>query len=143
MILAILLGGLVLLCLLRALIVCALYAMPLGVGAVVAAFAFSCGAGWLGSFLLGSAAAVVTVIAVRVLICARSRVIRTVTMLLVSAPAGWAGYHAMLGLTALGALSPTSRAVVSGLGAALIALIAARRTAGQTSFKRGQHLVGD
>ncbi len=80
----------------------AIYAVPFFVGLTVGMWAFETGAGVIGGALVGLVAGVVALFAAQLLFASvRSLALRAVIALLFAAPATVAGYHTVLGISAL------------------------------------------
>src|SRR3546814_5945378 len=80
----------------------AVYALPFFAGMTVGLWAYDSGAGAIGSFLIGAFAAGLTFgLGQRIFTSVRSVWVRFAIALAFAAPAAFAGYHAMLGLTRL------------------------------------------
>lgn len=114
----------------------AIYTVPFFVGLTVGMWAFETGAGLIGALLVGLVAGVVALFAAQLLFASvRSLALRAVIALLFAAPAAVAGYHAVLGISAL--LVPSEAwqhvfAVIGGLavGASAAVQLAAFAGAG-------------
>jgi len=99
----------------------AVYALPLFAGTAAGLFAYHTGAGVVGGALVGLIAAAVTPVAGEFAFAnSRSPIIRTMTAATFAVPAAVAGYHLLLGLSALGMPSDTWRQVFAIVGAAVV-----------------------
>lgn len=104
----------------------AIYAVPFFVGLTVAMWAFETGAGVIGAILVGIVAGVVALFAAQLLFASvRSLALRAVIALLFAAPAAVAGYHAVLGISALLVPSEVWRYVFSAIGGLAVGASAA------------------
>ncbi|URW75885.1 hypothetical protein M9980_01225 [Sphingomonas donggukensis] len=137
MILALCLALVALVGLLWLLITCSTYALPLGLGLFGAVLAYRTGAGWLGAAIVATITAVFAVNAGRMLLCSRSLSVRIVTVALFSIPAGVAGYHAIFGVTAVGAMTDGWRTALSSIASVVIACTTAARLATTARSARG------
>jgi MFS family permease len=99
----------------------AVYALPFFAGTAAGLFAYHTGAGITGGVSVGLVAGVVTVVAGEFAFAnSRSTIIRTVTAVMFALPAAVAGYHLLLGLTALGMPSDTWRQAFAIAGAIVV-----------------------
>lgn len=104
----------------------AIYAVPFFVGLTVGMWAFETGAGVIGAVLVGLVAGVVALFAAQLLFASvRSLALRTVIALMFAAPAAVAGYHAVLGISALLVPSETWRHVFAAIGGLVVGVSAA------------------
>lgn len=104
----------------------AIYAVPFFVGLTVGMWAFETGAGVIGAVLVGVVAGVVALFAAQLLFASvRSLALRAVIALLFAAPAAVAGYHAMLGISALIVPSEAWRHVFAAIGGVAVGVSAA------------------
>jgi len=91
-------------------------------------WAYGTGAGVLGALAIGLLAGVTTVVAGQILFGAiRSTVLRLGLALAFATPAAIAGYHAILGISAIGVPSETWRQVFAVIGASIVGFTAAAR----------------
>jgi MFS family permease len=106
----------------------AVYALPFFAGTAAGLFAYHTGAGVVGGAFVGLVAGAVTVAAGEFAFGnSRSTIIRTMTAATFAVPAAVAGYHLLLGLSALGMPSDTWRQVFAITGAVAV---------GSTAWKR-------
>ena len=104
----------------------AIYAVPFFVGLTVGMWAFETGAGVIGAVLVGIVAGVVALFAAQLLFASvRSLALRAVIALLFAAPAAVAGYHAVLGISALLVPSEPWRHVFAAIGGLVVGVSAA------------------
>ncbi len=104
----------------------AIYAVPFFVGLTVGMWALETGAGVIGAVLVGLVASVVTLFAAQLLFASvRSLALRTVIALMFAAPAAVAGYHAVLGISALVVPSEAWRHVFAAVGGLVVGVSAA------------------
>jgi MFS family permease len=104
----------------------AIYAVPFFVGLTVGLWAFETGAGVIGAGLVGIVAGVVALFAAQLLFASvRSLALRAVIALLFAAPAAVAGYHAVLGISALLVPSEAWRHVFAAIGGLAVGVSAA------------------
>ena len=104
----------------------AIYAVPFFVGLTVGMWTFETGAGVIGAILLGIVAGVVALFAAQLLFASvRSLALRALIALLFAAPAAVAGYHAVLGLSALLVPSEAWRHVFAAIGGLVVGASAA------------------
>ena len=95
----------------------AIYAVPFFIGLTVGMWAFETGAGVFGAVLVGIVAGVLALFAAQLLFASvRSLALRAVITLLFAAPAAVAGYHAVLGISALLVPSEAWRHVFAAIG---------------------------
>src|SRR3546814_15034337 len=103
----------------------AVYALPFFAGMTVGLWAYDSGAGAIGSFLIGAFAAGLTFgLGQRIFTSVRSVWVRFAIALAFAAPAAFAGYHAMLGLTRLTMPSEGWQMAFSVLGAVAVGVTA-------------------
>lgn len=108
----------------------AIFALPLFVGVTAGRFAYETGAGALGSVLVGALAVAVALgTAQFVLVVTRSTALRLLIALAFAAPAAFAGYHVVLGLSRIGGAQGLWQPVFAGIGAVIIASAALLRLA--------------
>lgn len=99
----------------------AIYALPFFAGLTAGLAAFHGGAGILGALAVGAAAGIGTLIAGQLAFAAtRSIIIRFAVALLFAIPAAIAGYHATLGLAAIGVPSQGWREAFAVVGAIIV-----------------------
>jgi hypothetical protein len=104
----------------------AIYAVPFFVGLTVGMWAFETGAGVVGAALVGIVAGVVALFAAQLLFASvRSLALRAVIALLFAAPAAVAGYHAVLGISALLVPSEVWRNIFATIGGLAVGASAA------------------
>lgn len=121
MIIAILLAIAAIVFMLWLLFALAIYALPFFAAVSVGLWASSTGAGPLGAIGLGLGAGVATLIAGQVLFATvRSPILRFAIALIFAVPAGVAGYHAVLGIAALGVPSESWRLALAWAGALIV-----------------------
>ena len=106
----------------------AVFALPLFAGVSAGRVAYETGAGWLGAILVGLVAALLTFgLGQLVLAITRSTTLRLAIMFVFAAPAAFAGYHVVLGLTRIGGAHGAWQIVFAALGALAIAVAALAR----------------
>lgn len=106
----------------------AVYALPFFAAMTAGMWAYGTGAGVLGAFAVGLLAGVATLVLGQFLFGAvRSTIVRLALALAFAAPAAIAGYHAVLGLSAIGVQSEAWRQVFAVVGAAIVGFTAAAR----------------
>jgi len=106
----------------------AVYALPFFAAVAAGMWAYGTGAGALGAVVIGFLAGVATLLAGQILFgLVRSTVVRLALALAFAAPAAIAGYHAILGVTAIAVPSETWRQAFAVVGAAIIGFTAAAR----------------
>lgn len=95
----------------------AVYALPFFAAVTAGLWAYGTGAGVLGALAIGLTAGVATLVGGQVLFSTmRSTLIRLALALAFAAPAAIAGYHAILGISAIGIPSETWRQVFAVVG---------------------------
>ena len=100
----------------------AVFALPLFAGVSAGRLAYETGAGWLGAILVGLLGALATLgIGQVVLTITKSTILRLAVMVVFAAPAAFAGYHVVLGLTRIGGAHGAWQVVFAALGALAIA----------------------
>ncbi len=100
----------------------AMFALPLFAGVSADRLAYETGAGWLGAILLGLLGALLTLgLGQAVLAIAKSTALRLAVMLVFAAPAAFAGYYVVLGLTRIGGGHGAWQVVFAAIGAVAIA----------------------
>jgi hypothetical protein len=106
------------------------YALPLFVGATSGLAAYQSSSGAPGAILIGLLAAALTLAAIRQLVSAtRSPVARVLTAAIFVLPAGYAGYHTVLGLARLTEASSIWQQTFALIGAFAIGVLAWTRIA--------------
>jgi len=104
----------------------AIYAAPFFVGLTAGMWAFETGAAVIGAVVVGLVAGVVALFAAQLLFASvRSLALRAVIALLFAAPAAVAGYHAVLGVSALLVPSEAWRHVFAAIGGLVVGVSAA------------------
>ena len=118
-------------CLLIALIFnIAIYALPLFAGVTAGRFAYDTGAGWLGAILIGLVAAIATLgVGQLILAVTKAHLLRLAIAVALAAPAAFAGYHVVLGLSRIGGAYGVWQPVFAGLGGLIVACTALMRLA--------------
>ena len=100
----------------------AVFALPLFAGVSAGRIAYETGTGWLGAILVGLIGALLTLgLGQLVLALTKSTALRLTVMLVFAAPAAFAGYHVVLGLTRIGGAHGAWQVVFAALGAVAIA----------------------
>ncbi|MBV9840637.1 MAG: hypothetical protein JOY99_03715 [Sphingomonadaceae bacterium] len=108
----------------------AVFALPLFAGVSAGRLAYDSGAGWLGAILIGLLGALFTLgIGQLVLALTKSTALRLAVMLVFAAPAAFAGYHVVLGLTRIGGAHGAWQVAFASIGAVAIAAAALARLA--------------
>ena len=103
----------------------AVYALPFFAGVSVGLLAYESGAGAIGAMIVGLVLGVVTLVFGQLLFASiRSPTIRSTVALAYAAPAAFAGYHAVHGLSAIGNVEEAWSRTFSVLGAIVIAGVA-------------------
>ncbi|WP_246206314.1 hypothetical protein [Propylenella binzhouense] len=106
----------------------AVYALPFFAAVTAGLWAYGTGAGVLGALAVGLTAGVATLVGGQILFSTiRSTLISVALALAFAAPAAIAGYHAILGISAIGIPSETWRQVFAVVGAAVVGFTAAAR----------------
>ncbi len=114
----------------------AVYALPFFASVSAGMFAYHTGSGPIGAILVGLAAGAATLVLGQVLFATiRSAALRAIVAVAYAAPAAFAGYHAVHGLSALGGTSEVWRQVFAVIGAVVIAGVAWARV---SAFYHGQ-----
>lgn len=130
MISLIVLGALALAYVVWLLLALSLYALPLFVGATSGLAAYQSRSGVAGAVLIGLLAAALALAAIRRLFSAtRSPAARALAAAIFVLPAGYAGYHAVLGLTRLTDASSIWQQAFALIGAIAIGALAWARIA--------------
>ena len=100
----------------------AIYALPLFAGVTAGRFAYDTGAGWLGAILIGLPAAIATLgVGQLILAVTKSNLLRLGIAVAFAAPAAFAGYHVVLGLSRIGGAHGIWQPILAGVGAVIIA----------------------
>ncbi len=108
----------------------AIFALPLFIAVTAGRFAYETGAGAIGAIIVGLIAAVVTFgIAQLVLATTYSTALRVIIAFAFAAPAAFAGYHVVLGLSHIGGAHGLWQPIFAGIGAVIIAGAALARLA--------------
>ena len=108
----------------------AIYALPLFAGVTADRYAYDAGAGWFGAILIGFVAAVTLLgIGQLTLALTKSNLLRLVTAVAFAAPAAFAGYHVVLGLSRIGGAHGFWQLGFAGVGGLTIACAALMRLA--------------
>ena len=103
----------------------AIYALPFFVAISAGMFAYQTGAGAFGAVMVALVSGVVSLVLGQALFAAaRSPALRTTIAAAYAAPAAFAGYHAVHGLTSIGSPSPGWHELLSIAGALVIGLVA-------------------
>ena len=106
----------------------AVHALPFFAGTAAALFAYHTGAGVVGGASVGLIAGAVTAVAGELAFAnSRSTIIRTMTAATFAVPAALAGYHLLLGVSALATSSGTWRQVFAITGAVVVGSTALAR----------------
>lgn len=99
----------------------AVYALPCFAGVAIALFAYRTGAGPIGGTAIGMAAGAATLVAGQFAFAAiQSAILRTMIATAFALPAAVAGYHLVLGFSAMGVPSETWRHLFAMIGAAMV-----------------------
>jgi hypothetical protein len=99
----------------------AVHALPLVAGVTAGLFAYHTGAGPIGAIAIGACAAITTlVIGQFVFAVIRSPLLKTLVAAGFALPAAVAGYHLVLGLSAVGTPSQIWRHVFAMIGAVMV-----------------------
>jgi hypothetical protein len=108
----------------------AILALPLSVAVVAGRFAYETGAGALGAIAVGMVAGVAALgVGQTILLMTRSPVVRLAIALTFMAPAAFAGYHRVLGLSHIGGAHGAWQQVFASVGAVGIGVAALIRLA--------------
>ena len=108
----------------------AIYALPLFAAVTAGRLAFASGAGWLGAILVGLIAGVLTLgVGQLILGATKSNLVRLAIAVAFAAPAAFAGYHVVLGLSRIGGAHGLWQTVFAAIGAVIIAGAALMRLA--------------
>ena len=101
------------------------YAVPTFAGLSLGFLAHQTGVGSLGAAVIGLASAVMTLaVAQRLFASTRNTGVRRALALGFTAPAAFAGYHAALGITAMGTVSAAWAQLIAVLGGAVVGAVA-------------------
>lgn len=108
----------------------AIYGLPLFAGVTAGRLAFASGAGWLGAIVVGAVVAGLTLAVAQVVLAfSKSSLVRLAVALAFAAPAAFAGYHVVLGLSRIGGAHGLWQSIFAGVGAIFIAGAALARLA--------------
>lgn len=100
----------------------AIYALPLFAAVSAGRLAFASGAGWLGAIIVGALIGILTLgLGQFILAAAKSSSVRLVIALAFALPAGFAGYHVVLGLSHIGGAHGVWQTLFGAIGALIIA----------------------
>lgn len=106
----------------------AVYALPVFIGLSAGLWAFETGGGAPGAVVVGLVVAAAALVAAQVLFAiVRSAAVRLMLAFAFAAPAAVAGYHAVLGLAAIGVPSEAWRQVFAVIGAVAVGATALAR----------------
>lgn len=124
----------------------AIYALPLFAAVSAGRLAFASGAGWLGAAVVGALAGLLTLgLGQLVLAVSKSDTVRLAIALVFALPAGFAGYHVVLGLSHIGGAHGIWQTLFAAVGALVVAGAALARLATplipSTDETRGPHAV--
>ena len=112
----------------------AVYAAPFYAGVAAGLFAYHTGAGPIGGAAIAMAAGAATLVAGQFAFAhSRSTILRTMIAAAFALPAAIAGYHLVLGLSAIGMPSDTWQHVFAIIGAAVVGSTAWARLVAQPS----------
>ena len=108
----------------------AIFAMPLFAGVTAGRFAYDTGAGWLGAIIVGLLAAALTFgLGQLIFGFTKSNALRLAVAIAFAAPAAFAGYHVVLGLSRIGGAHGVWQPIFAVIGAVIIAIAALMRLA--------------
>ena len=108
----------------------AILALPLFVAVAPGRFADDTGAGALGAIALGLVAGAAALgVGQLVLVMTRSAIVRLVVALAFTAPAAFAGYHLLLGLSHIGGAHGVWQQIFAAVGSVVIGVAALMRLA--------------
>lgn len=108
----------------------AILALPLFAAVAVGRFAFDSGAGALGAIAVGFVAGAAALgLGQAVLIMTRSTAVRLLVAFAYTAPAAFAGYHLVLGLSHIGGAHGLWQQIFAGFGSVAIGVAALMRLA--------------
>lgn len=100
----------------------AVFALPLFAGVSAGRFAYDTGAGWLGAILVGLLAGALTLgVGQLVLAATKSNLVRLAIAVSFAAPAAFAGFHVVLGLSRIGGAHGPWQPIFAGVGAVVVA----------------------
>ena len=112
----------------------AVFALPFFAGVTLGTWAYGTGAGWLGATVIGLAGAgLVLALGQGLLLVVRPLWARLLIALAFVAPAGVAGFHAVLGITRLLMPSEAWQVVFAIIGAVAVGITAFLRVAGMAA----------
>ena len=118
----------------------AIFALPLFVGVTAGRLAYETGAGVIGAIAVGSlAAAAAFGLGQLVLATSRSTLVSLAVAVLFAAPAAFAGYHIVLGLSRIAGAHGLWQPIFAGIGAVIIAGAALMRLAAPVAFAQPSH----
>ena len=107
------------------LITLTIYALPFYVGLTVGIWVHSSGAGIISTVVAAVAAGIATLVILQILIAiVQSPLLRAGLGLIFAAPAAFAAYHAVHGITAIAMPASTWSLALSILGAAIVGVVA-------------------
>ena len=122
---------------------CAVYALPLSIGAMTALAVHRTGGGIVGAVAVGGFAAALTLVLSQQLFArASSTFVRALLSAAFAAPAGFAAYHAVHGLTASLVPSPAWRELFSVAAGLIVATVAVLRLRSAPPGDAGRAWVG-
>ena len=108
----------------------AILALPLFVAVAAGRFAYDTGAGALGAFAVGLVAGAAALgLGQLVLVMTRSTIIRLAVALAFTAPAAFAGYHLVFGLSHIGGAHGVWQQIFAAIGSVAIGVAALMRLA--------------
>ncbi len=108
----------------------AIFALPLFIAVTAGRFAYETRAGVMGAIVVGLITAVVAFgVAQLILATTRSTALRVIIAVAFAAPAAFAGYHVVLGLSHIGGAHGVWQPIFAGIGAIIIAGAALARLA--------------
>lgn len=108
----------------------AILALPLFVAVAAGRFAYDTGAGGPGAIAVGFVAGVAALgVGQAVLVMTRSTFVRLAVALAFTAPAAFAGYHLVLGLSHIGGAQGLWQQIFAGIGSVAIGVAALMRLA--------------
>jgi hypothetical protein len=118
----------------------AVFALPCCAGVAAGLFAYHTGAGPIGGAAIAMAAGATTLVAGQFAFArSRSTILRTMIAAAFALPAAVAGYHLVLGLSAMGMPSDTWRHVFAIIGAAVVGSTAWARLVAPPSEQSAGH----
>jgi hypothetical protein len=125
MILAVLFAVIAIVLLCSLLLTLTIYALPFYVGLTVGIWVHSNGAGFIGTAVAVIIAGIATLVILHILIAtAQSPLLRAGLGLVFTAPAAFAAFHAVRGITAIAMPASTWSLALSILGAAIVGVVA-------------------